>query len=354
MINIVSNLDRTSIQNENTFLYELLESAINIVPEADYGKIWLVDNDDKYKIIDTIGHNYDLLTELRIDKEISSVFNMKGINFCKGHSFSTNNLSDKVLRIFKKALKPVQRSIYINIVVDEEITGRIVLDIAAGKDKQFSETTKQLLNSFANLASAFFSFQRYNKLQGRFTKELVTSTIKILELHDNYTRGHSENVAQVASKIAEKMGLSKKEIKDAYWAGMVHDIGKLLVPLGILNKAKALTSEEFNVIKKHPHWGYIALDKTETLSHIARYVLYHHEKWDGTGYPKGLKSKEIPLLSQILAVADAWDAMTSHRAYRKALSTATALQEIKNNRGTQFSPRIVDAFLSLQRVRKSY
>jgi len=164
-------------------------------------------------------------------------------------------------------------------------------------------------------------------------------------MYDRYTSGHSESVANIASNIAQKMSLSKNEIKDTYWAGMVHDIGKLLVPLHILNKDETLTDSEYELIKKHPYWGYKALSKSDSLKHIAKYVLHHHERWDGKGYPYALKGDEIPLISQILAVADAWDAMTSKRAYRDPLSTDEALEEIKNNIDKQFSPKITKVFL---------
>ena len=179
------------------------------------------------------------------------------------------------------------------------------------------------------MASSFFSFQRYNKLQGQFTKELIGLIIQIQEMYDRYTRGHFENVAYIASNIAQEMGLSKKEIKDTYWVGMVHDIGKLLVPLHILNKKEALTDSEYELIKKNSYWGYKTLSKSDSLNYIAKYVLHHHERWDGKGYPYVLKGDEIPLISQILAVADVWDAMTSKRAYRNPLSKGEALQEIK-------------------------
>lgn len=200
------------------------------------------------------------------------------------------------------------------------------------------------MQSFATLATAFFSFQRYNKLQGQFTKELIISIIQILEMHDKYTSGHSENVAIIASNIAAKMGLPRKEINDSYWAGMVHDLGKILIPLDILNKEGSLTKEEYDLIKKHPYWGYKGLSSSKSLRHIARYVLYHHERWDGNGYPQGLEGEEIPLISQIIAVADAWDAMISSRSYREPLSEEKALQEIKDNKRSQFSPAVVEVF----------
>lgn len=351
MIKVVSSLDKSSRYDEQSFLSNLLHSAINIVPEADYGKICIVEEDDKCKFIDVVGHDSKLLQENKISKKIFFHHGEKDIYTSDEYSMDIKKIPANIQKTFISSLKPISKSIYINIVVNNEVLGRISLDIAEESNKEFLETTKHVLESFATLASSFFSFQRFNKLQENFTKELITAIIKILEMYDRYTSGHSENVAQIASNIAEEMGVSQQKIKDTYWAGMVHDIGKLLVPLHILNKKEVLTDDEYKIIKMHPQWGYEALSKSEPLKHIAKYVLHHHERWDGDGYPKGLKGEEIPLISQILVVADAWDAMTSKRAYRNPLSEKKALEEIEENMGKQFSPKIVKAFLKTRNIK---
>ncbi|MFW5980370.1 MAG: HD-GYP domain-containing protein, partial [Halanaerobiales bacterium] len=188
-------------------------------------------------------------------------------------------------------------------------------------------------------------------IQERFARELISSILNIVDIYDEYTSGHSENVAELSSAIAEKLNCSREVIKNTYWAGMVHDIGKLLIPLDILNKESTLTEKEFEKIKKHPEWGYQALNKTGSFEKIAEYILYHHERWDGGGYPRGLKGKEIPLVSRILALADAWDAMRSRRAYRDPLSETQAIQEIRDNTGSQFDPEIASVFLQYQDLR---
>ncbi len=350
MINVVSNLNENKTLDEKSFLSYLLNSAINIVPEADYGKICIIDENNNCEFIDAIGHNYKLLKKIKLSKDLLFNYNGRNIYTSDEYSLDINEIPANIKDKFISALKPVNKSIYINITVNDEIIGRISLAIAKDNNKDFTNVTKHLLKSFASLASAFFSFQRYTKLQGQFTKELITSIIQMLGMHDKYTSGHSENVAKISLEIAEKMGLSQQEINNTYWAGMVHDIGKLLVPLNILNKREALTDEEYKLVKKHPHWGYKALSKSESIKHIARYVLHHHEKWDGTGYPEGISGNEIPVISQILALADAWDAMTSKRAYRNPLSRKEAIEEIINNKGKQFSPEVVDTFLKIQGI----
>jgi PAS domain S-box-containing protein len=344
MINVVSHLDE-NINDEVSFLSNLLHSAINIVPEADYGKIFIVDENNYCRLIDTIGHDIDILKNITVNKDILFHSDDQDIYTSGEYSLDINKIPPDKKEVFTSALKNISKSIYINITVNNKVIARISLDIAAGRNKKFSSTTKNILRTFATLASSFFSFQRYNKLQDQFDRELITSIIQLLELYDTYTKGHSENVAEMAADIAENMNLSQREIKDSYWSGMVHDIGKLIVPLNILNKKGRLSESEYELIKRHSTWSFKALNKSETLNHVARYVLYHHERWDGKGYPEGLTGHEIPLISQILAVADAWDAMSSKRSYRDSLGKSRALQEVKENKGTQFSPDVVESLL---------
>ncbi|MFW6001220.1 MAG: HD domain-containing phosphohydrolase [Halanaerobium sp.] len=346
MVGIVSKLNNNPLIDEDQFLSELLQNAIEIVPEADYGKIYTVDG-DKIRFIDTIGHNIDILRSVILNKKYISNYNSNEVIHSQNYSLDLNNIPKDKRIYFVKALKPIKESIYIDISISDKFIGRISLEIAKDNNKRFSKLTAPVLESFATLAASFFAFKRYDNLQGRFTKEIISSIIKMLEMYDIYTKGHSENVANLSLSIAEEMGLSDTMVLDAYWAGMVHDIGKMLIPTKVLNKKSELDDSEYDMIKHHAIWGSKSLSGSETLQHISRYILYHHERWDGTGYPKGLKGDEIPLISQILSVADSWDAMTSNRAYRDHLSKETALYEIEKNRGSQFSPAVVDVFSDL-------
>jgi HD-GYP domain-containing protein (c-di-GMP phosphodiesterase class II) len=191
--------------------------------------------------------------------------------------------------------------------------------------------------------------QRFIIQQGRFQKELLLSMIAILELYDLYTKGHSEKVAYLSALIAEKLHLPSHEINAIYWAGLVHDIGKLLVPTQVLNKESKLTADEYEMIKMHPVWGAKVLQTSDSLRPVSRYVLFHHERWDGKGYPDEISGIEIPLASRIISVADAFDAMTSERSYRKPFSIDEAKEEMVRNSGTQFDPSIIEVFLTLDR-----
>ena len=128
------------------------------------------------------------------------------------------------------------------------------------------------MRATANLVSAFLIFRNYLRIQGKFQKEMILSLIKILEIHDPYTKGHSEFVAEYSAKLAEELGMSKDEIRKTYWAGLLHDIGKVLVSSSILNKPGKLTTEEFDEIRKHPKYGYDILKTSDALKDIAEIV----------------------------------------------------------------------------------
>ena len=182
-------------------------------------------------------------------------------------------------------------------------------------------------------------------LRKNYVEGILLTISNFLEIHDLYTKGHSENVAQIARRIAVAMGLDMELVQLSYWSGLVHDIGKILIPDEVLNKPGKLNDAEYAIIKKHPVWAYEAIHQNRELEDIARIVRHHHERWDGMGYPDGISGEEIPLVAQILGVADAYEAMTSQRSYKPARSKEEAIQELKACSGHQFSPRIAEVFI---------
>jgi len=161
----------------------------------------------------------------------------------------------------------------------------------------------------------------------------------------NETEEHAERIAKMSKKLGEEMGLSEDELDELELVAMLHDIGKISIDKDILAKTDKLSDEDWREIKKHPEVGYRIASSTSGLSHIAEYILCHHEHWDGSGYPLGLSGTDIPLISRIISVVDAYDAMTQDRAYRKALSADAAIKEILSHKGTQFDPGIADVFV---------
>lgn len=197
--------------------------------------------------------------------------------------------------------------------------------------------------------------EAYHQLKAgqRKLRETMDGIIRVLgqtvEVRDPYTAGHQRRVAKLASAMAEKLGLSQDMIRGVRMAGEIHDLGKISLPAEILSKPTKLTSLEFGLIKLHPQTGYDILKEIDFSQPIAEEVYQHHERMDGSGYPRGLKGNEILLEARILAVADVVEAMNSHRPYRPALGLEKALAEIEMNRGVLYDPSAVDACLHLFR-----
>ncbi len=189
---------------------------------------------------------------------------------------------------------------------------------------------------------------RQKLMEGKsYRNALISTLLATLFVKSMETEGHAERLKNYCLTIGSKMKLSIKELDELSLLAVLHDIGKVGIKESVLQKAGPLTPEDWEEIKKHPEIGYRIAQNIPELSKIAEYILYHHERWDGTGYPRKLKAEEIPLLCRILAVGDAFDAMTSDRTYRKAMSKEMALEEIKRNAGKQFDPEVVRNFLLL-------
>ncbi len=180
------------------------------------------------------------------------------------------------------------------------------------------------------------------------SQSMRNQTIKVImhTLHETNSREkvHSERVSKLSRIIGEAMKLEEEALKELEIIGLMHDIGKIAINSNILNKPGKLTEAEYDEIKRHPEISYHILKSADVYTKLAEYVLSHHERWDGNGYPRGLSGEEIPLVSRIIAVADAYEAMTSNRPYKESLSHEKAIEELKRCAGTQFDPEIVDAY----------
>lgn len=179
------------------------------------------------------------------------------------------------------------------------------------------------------------------------TREIIEALSKTVDAKDHYTRGHSARVAKYATEIARRMGKSPKEQEEIYYMGLLHDIGKIGVAGSIIRKNARLTDDEFEEIKEHPMAGYEILKTITVLPNLPLGAKYHHEHFDGTGYPDGLKGYQIPEVARIIAVADVYDAMTSKRAYSNIRPQSEVRAEIERCRGTYFDPDIANIMLQM-------
>lgn len=204
---------------------------------------------------------------------------------------------------------------------------------------------------FGPLLLARYSFKLYLNMKNNFM-ETIQALSAAIEQKDPYTQGHSQRVCDLAEKLGQELKLRTYELEQLRYAAILHDIGKIGIPESILNKPGSLTREEFDQIKNHPLMGVNILQKIDFLKEVTLIMQNHHEYYDGSGYPEGKAGDRIPFLSRIITLADAYDAMTSDRPYRAALSPEHAIEEIQDKSGSQFDPQVVRAFLKLYKEGK--
>jgi putative nucleotidyltransferase with HDIG domain len=230
------------------------------------------------------------------------------------------------------------------IKVREKIKG-IIFTGPKLNGEDYTNYDKDMMTFIANSTGIGMENARLLKqLQVTYVSTLKT-LISVMEAKDAYTKGHTERVASYAVAIAAKLMLPEPMRRRITFGALLHDIGKLGVMESILYKEGKLDTTEWDLLKSHPEIGASVVDKMEFLTGTSEIVKHHHESWDGTGYPDGLKGEEIPLGARIVAVADSFDAMTTNRSYRRALSIDEAIERMQSAAGTQFDPRIVRLFV---------
>ncbi len=247
------------------------------------------------------------------------------------------------------------------LVVQEQLPGQEglfrprVIGVAQALNKEgdqpFSAEDQEIFEGLARQAALAIERERLYREMNELFISTFMALAEAMEAKDAYTRGHTRRVTELSEVIAEEMELSAGEVLEVRRAAMLHDIGKIGLPDKILQDDKPISDQDWQEIREHPHKGWRILEPffhlrpSYHLRGVIRGVAEHHERYDGTGYPQGLRGEEISVAGRIIAVADTFDAMTSNRPYRQCLSVQAAVQEIRENAGRQFDPAVVDAFL---------
>lgn len=193
-----------------------------------------------------------------------------------------------------------------------------------------------------------------NNYVNKMNKKIIRALVRTIDAKDRYTNGHSIRVARYSREIARRLNKSEKEQEEIYYAGLLHDVGKIRIPAAVINKPGKLTDEEYEMLKIHPVTSYHILKDIYDDKTIALAAKFHHERYDGKGYPNGLTGDNIPEIARIIGVADTYDAMTSNRSYRMSLSQQMVRSEIEKGKGTQFDPEIADIMLQMIDEDKGY
>jgi HD-GYP domain-containing protein (c-di-GMP phosphodiesterase class II) len=252
----------------------------------------------------------------------------------------------------KEELEKFQAEIFIPICFKGNLVGILILG-EKRSSQPYEKDDLVILSALSNqTAVAVENARLYEELQSAFV-ETTVALANAIDIRDNYTNVHSQQIADWASKTAKLLGCKPQEIDDIYWGGLLHDIGKIGIPDAILNKAARLDSSEWEVIHRHPNLGADLILPIKKLVNVAPIIRYSHERFDGGGYPMGLRGEEIPLGARIVSVADSYSAMIDKRPYKEPLSEEKAMQELIDNSGKMYDPQVVEAFLKLTPMQKN-
>jgi PAS domain S-box-containing protein len=283
-----------------------------------------------------------------------------------GLSYSAGGLSgwaiehDKVVRSddlqndprYIEIFPGLRSGLYVPIKTKEGVIG--VISIESERHQAFSESDERLASTLAMQAAIaienaqlFTNLKRSNIDLGLAYNATIEGWSRALDLRDKETEGHSQRVTEMTVNLARSFGLSEKELGQVRWGALLHDIGKMGVPDGILLKPGSLTEDEWAAMKKHPRFAFDLLSPIRYLRLALDIPYCHHEKWDGSGYPRGLKGEQIPLSARIFAVVDVWDALCSDRPYRAGWAKEKVREHILSLSGTHFDPQVVDAFMKV-------
>ena len=313
-----------------------------VLPEADFDETDMEDEDalpePLFHIIACVQtpavSEYTVLFVLRIIAEFLGIFIIL-ISF--GFWITRNSLIDPITAMSFRA-DQISGSLNDEVNLNRNIAEMNDLDIHT------ADETETLYKAVCQMAQSVS--ERMKRMQSLFDGTVI-ALVNAIDAKDQYTHGHSTRVAVYARQIAELAGKNDKECEEIYLSALLHDIGKIGVPGEIINKKGRLTDEEFAVIKRHPTIGYQILKDIAEYPYLSVAAHYHHERYDGKGYPEGIKGDEIPEIGRIIAVADAYDAMTSNRSYRSAIPQHIVREELIKGSGTQFDPRFAQLMIQM-------
>lgn len=330
--------------NEEIFMGKVLSTAI-LVLEGDYGSVSKKEN-GKWSFVSAVGHNKDALNALFLDAKY--MFNPDEVTIVDISKYNEQKFPPQVSEVFRKNAKPIKQSLFIPLSIGKTWDGNMCVDLAKDSDKSFSAKDLEVAKAFQEVAKAFLSIKLNSDLFKNAYIEFARRLAAIAESYDQTTGDHILRVGEIAALIAEKMHMPTKFVNEIREFAPLHDIGKILIAKEILQKPGKLNPNEWEEMKKHTIYAEKILN-VDYFEMALKIAMYHHENYDGTGYPRGFRGEDIPLEAQIVHVVDVYDALRSHRPYKKAFSHEEALRIISQGDARvspkHFHPQVLKVFL---------
>lgn len=341
-------IEATELLSKEDLSQAVVDTACNLI-HSDMCSLMLINSDNELYIVASKGLSKQVkeTTRLNIGEGIAGRV-VSGGKYIFVEDIETDI---RFLRANDNERYSSKSFISVPLKVKNKVIG--VLNINSPKDKKhFDDRDLKLLTILADQAAMRLdNIELFNNLQS-FYFEMVQTLARAIDAKDAYTYDHADRARKYAKEIALKMNLPYTIVRNIEYAALMHDIGKIGIADDILLKKDNLTEEELKIIRKHPLIGYRILAPVKFLSPVAPMVLYHQEWYDGSGYPEGLAKEEIPLGARIVAVIDAYDAMTSDRPYRNSLLVKDAVKQLRVGAGKQFDPKIVEIFIDILKKEK--
>ncbi len=333
----------SSMINVDDIIKTVVDKSVNIM-KARIGSLMLLDEEiGELYIKYAVGLPEEVVaaTRVRVGEQVSGWVAKEGRPL-----LVTDIEADPRFRKKNSPFYETKSLVSAPVIVKGKVIGVLNVNNKIDGSSFIQEELELLVTLAGQTAVAIENARLYEDLQKTYF-ETIRALVNAIEAKDKYTAGHSERTTEYAIKIAKKMGLTEKRIRLLQHAAILHDIGKIGTDISILRKEGKLTDEEWEAIKEHPLIGERILEPVEFLKEVRMIIHQHHERPDGRGYPNGLKLENLSLLARIISVADAFEAMTSDRPYRKALTIEETINELRRHSGTQFDPEVVDALIKV-------